>query len=163
MHSTVRITVVWSQESSDGVVTTLQAGCPRNCASIPNIEKRVSSSTVPRLALAHTQSPIPWAYWILPEVQRGQCNMPPWQANGQHYPYLKNIVAMVAISPHSSHLPKQICCHHPWKIIINSSFMSCPQDGCCAVYIGWWWGPNFTTLHTGMLLILYIERSIYPL
>lgn len=78
-------------------------------------------------------------------------------------PYLKNIVAMVAISPHSSHLPKQVCCHHPWKIIINSSFMSCPQDGCCTVYIGWWWGPNFTTLHIGMLLILYIERSIYPL
>ena len=48
MHSTNRITV--------DVVTRLQAGCPRNCASIPSIENRVSSSTKCQDRLWHPHS-----------------------------------------------------------------------------------------------------------
>jgi hypothetical protein len=93
IHSTNRITVVQSQESSVGVVTRLQAGCPRNCASIPSTEKTVSYSPKCQDWLWHPDSLLFQGHTGYYR-RRGQCNTPPWHAKRQHY---LNIVATVAM------------------------------------------------------------------
>jgi hypothetical protein len=94
-HSTDSITFVRSQDNSVGVVTRLQAGCPRNCGSIPCTENSFLFPIVSRLALMPTHSPIPWAYWISLEAYTGQCNMPHCVngCNGSHI----NKIAITAL------------------------------------------------------------------